>query len=357
MPICFDRDSCNYSRPGDLRYEFFNSTRHIETGSVPSIHIGLINNMPDGALLATERQFASLLESASDGLAVRLSFYALPDVPRGEAGRHHVIQHYQSIEHLWNSDLHGLIVTGTEPRSANLKEEPYWNSLIKVIDWAELHTSSTIWSCLAAHAAILHMDGISRRRLPEKRCGVFECVRDSGHHLTIDTPAKIRMPHSRWNEVPEHELKAYGYRVLTRSKQAGADMFVKKQKSLFVFFQGHPEYEANTLFLEYRRDVGRYLRGDVNNYPSMPWGYFDHPTTAQLTAVRERALSNRREDLLVDFPSIQAESTLKRTWGTAALSIYRNWLLYLSAEKERNINHAVSELTSATKVLVQAAHF
>ena len=36
------------------------------------IRIGLINNMPDTALEATERQFRSLLATASDGMSVRL---------------------------------------------------------------------------------------------------------------------------------------------------------------------------------------------------------------------------------------------------------------------------------------------
>jgi len=52
--------------------------------SSKSLNIGLINNMPDGALEATERQFLSLLNSASDGMSIRLSLYSLPDVPRNE---------------------------------------------------------------------------------------------------------------------------------------------------------------------------------------------------------------------------------------------------------------------------------
>ena len=55
-----------------------------------SINIGLINNMPDAALEATERQFMTLLDLASDGVLVRLSLYALPEVPRNDAGRNRI---------------------------------------------------------------------------------------------------------------------------------------------------------------------------------------------------------------------------------------------------------------------------
>jgi hypothetical protein len=45
------------------------------------IKIGLINNMSDEALKATERQFIRLLESASDNMPIHLSFYTLLEFP------------------------------------------------------------------------------------------------------------------------------------------------------------------------------------------------------------------------------------------------------------------------------------
>src|SRR5438067_8140294 len=37
-------------------------------------------------------------------------------------------------------------------------------SLTRVLEWAEDHTHSTVLSCLAAHAGILHLDGIENAR-------------------------------------------------------------------------------------------------------------------------------------------------------------------------------------------------
>jgi hypothetical protein len=95
-------------------------------GSSKCITIGLINNMPDEALKATERQFLSLLDSASDGLQVRLLHYMLPDVPRQEPARRYLNSCYVSVDDLWNGHLDGLIVTGREPLASDLKQEPYW---------------------------------------------------------------------------------------------------------------------------------------------------------------------------------------------------------------------------------------
>jgi homoserine O-succinyltransferase len=266
---------------------------------------------------------------------VRLSLYALPDVPRTELGRRHIDRSYSGIENLWDSRLDGLIVTGADPQTANLTDEPYWGSLTKVIEWAEHNTHSTVWSCLAAHAAILHNNGISRRRLPDKRFGVFECERASEHPLTAGVPSLFQMPHSRWNDIPGKELADCGYRVLTRDKEGGVDAFVKQGKSLALCFQGHPEYEVNSLLLEYRRDIGRYLSGERDTYPAMPQGQFDRDIADVFTKLRQRAVSDRRKEVLEDFPAALVEKRIVNTWHTVAARLYGNWLAYLSAQKER----------------------
>jgi homoserine O-succinyltransferase len=304
-------------------------------GSDPTcIDIGLVNNMPDAALDATERQFRALLAAAADGIDLRLTLYTLPEVPRTEFGRRQVST-YSSLDELWGRAHDGLIVTGTEPLAADLMDEPFWGSLTRVLEWAENNTHSTVLSCLAAHAGILHIDGIVRRPLAGKRFGVFECVRVDDHPLTATAPSRLRMPHSRLNEIREEALLACGYRVLTRSEDAGVDAFVKQRKSLFVFFQGHPEYEAVTLLLEYRRDIGRFLRKERDTYPPMPEGYLDEDTIEVLKALQVRALSDRREELLLEFPTATAAGKVTNTWRSTAVSLYRNWLLYIRSQKEQ----------------------
>jgi homoserine O-succinyltransferase len=298
-----------------------------------SLEIGLVNNMPDAAIEATERQFVQLLDAASGETVVHLKLFSLPEVPRNDLVRHRLANRYAEIDELWNGRFDGLIVTGTEPRAANLKTEPYWAALTKVVDWADEHTASAIWSCLAAHAAVLHIDGIERRPLADKRFGVFDCVHAARQPLLADTEPLLRIPHSRWNDLREADLVSCGYETLTRSDAAGLDMFAKMRKSLFVFFQGHPEYETGTLLREYRRDVGRYLRGEREDYPSIPLGYFQRYGTSLLNAFREQALGDRREDLLASFPMHSLEAALTNTWRSSAVSIYANWLSYLAAQK------------------------
>ena len=320
--------------------------------SSKNLTIGLINNMPDAALEATERQFFSLLDSVSDGYSIRLSLHSLPGVPRNEWGARRVREVYSSVDQLWDKQLDALIVTGREPLTPNLADEPYWESFTRVVDWAENNTCSTVWSCLAAHAAVLYMDGIRRVKNGHKYCGVFDCTRLADHPLIAGAPSRFKLPHSRWNGLPEDELTARGYRVLTRaadgSADAGADTFIKQNNSMFVFFQGHPEYEPNALLLEYRRDVGRYLRGEAEAYPRLPWGYFDVETAAALTAIQQKAVDHRSEEmtgseeLLKEVQAVLEKANVENTWQPTAACLYKNWLEHISAQKKLRLQSSKS---------------
>jgi homoserine O-succinyltransferase/O-acetyltransferase len=298
------------------------------------ITVGLINNMPDEALKATERQYASLLGDASRGMQIHLSFYTLPGIPRNEASARHIAGHYSNIADLWEEQLDGLIVTGREPLAAKLTDEPYWESFTRTLAWAQENAHSTVWSCLAAHAAVLHMDSIERAKRDDKLFGIFECAKGFRHALTAGTPSHFMLPHSRWNGLAEDRLAGCGYRVLTRTSDAEVDTFIKQQKKLFVFFQGHPEYEADTLLREYRRDLGRYFKGETSKYPSMPKSYFDHNTVDALKTLQLRTLSGQGEELLVDISGALSNSSIEKTWHSSATTIYTNWLKYIREQKK-----------------------
>jgi homoserine O-succinyltransferase len=298
------------------------------------VQVALVNNMPDSALEDTEMQFMELLDRASGEVTVRLKLYSLPEVPRGDRGRQHLDNFYASAGELWNDHVDAVIITGTEPKQPDLRQEPYWSALTEIFDWAERHTVSTVLSCLAAHAGVLHSDGIPRQPLSDKRFGVFECEKPGRHLLMRNSAQPVKFPHSRWNEVREDALIACGYTVLTKSPLAGVDSFVKqKRKSLFVHFQGHPEYSAHTLLKEYRRDVKRFLRQERETYPAMPCGYFDAAAAKLLNEFQASALANRREERMLFFPEAFLVEGLQHEWQPSALSVYSNWLEYVLAKK------------------------
>jgi len=121
---------------------------------------------------------------------------------------------------------------------------------------------------------------------------------------------------------------------LTRSVQAGVDLFVKQQReSLFVYFQGHPEYGVRTLMKEYRRDIKRFLRQERDTYPAMPRGYFEAAAVKLLTEFQRTAVAHPHEEQLVFFPEARVVETLQNTWQASATCVYRNWLQYVLSKK------------------------
>lgn len=294
------------------------------------LNIALINNMPDAALEDTELQFFDLLDDASDDVPVYLKLYSLAGIPRTDRGQRHLNSYYYSLDELWQNEFDGVIVTGTEPREPDLRDEPYWKLLGRVFDWAERNTTGAILSCLAAHASVLHADGIVRHRLPDKQFGVFELTKSAVHPLMNSAGENVCFPHSRWNEVRADELLQAGYTVLTVSADGAVDTFVKKkQRSLFLHFQGHPEYGAETLLKEYRRDIRRFINRERETYPTMPRGYFDPTGEKLLSEFCEMALANPREGLMDGFPDRELAARLHKCWHSSATAIYREWLDYL----------------------------
>jgi homoserine O-succinyltransferase len=295
--------------------------------------IGLVNNMPDAALSSTETQFEGLLGAASGNEAVRLRLTSLPELPRSSEALEHIRRSYWPLEELLAAPIDALIVTGTEPRAPVLREEPYWQSFVGLLSFAREHTVASIWSCLAAHAVALELDGIERRKLPEKRCGVYQHHILAGHGLLAGVSQPLPMPHSRWNDLPPAALRAAGYTLLSWSEESGADAFVREERSLLLFFQGHPEYEETTLLKEYRRDVGRYLNGQQPHYPTLPRGYLSAEAIALLQGFREQALAKRSATLLESFPFAQVAAGLENSWRASSVALYRNWLSFISAHR------------------------
>ena len=103
------------------------------------------------------------------------------------------------------------------------------------------------------------------------------------------------MPHSRYTCVLESEiLSVPELELLSVSDEAGV-FAVKSSDNHRVFIMGHPEYDADTLALEYFRDIEKGLPVDI------PKNYFpnDDPSAA---------------------PSVY--------WRAHAQLMYSNWLNY-----------------------------
>jgi len=232
------------------------------------------------------------------------------------------------------ADPDALIVTGMQPRTAALSEDPLWPTLTALVDYATTHAVPTVWSCLAAHAAVLHLDGIGRRRLPQKLAGLVEChLTDAAHPFMAGLPERWLVPHSRYNDVPQDKLVSRGYRILSTVEQAGADIFANDTYPYFLFCQGHPEYDAHALLREYRRDLRQFLVGEADDYPAHPQSYFSAGVLTLLDSFRRYAQDQRTSKALAAFPLDACQADITHSWRDLSAGLFANWLAPLQGAR------------------------
>jgi homoserine O-succinyltransferase len=246
---------------------------------------------------------------------------------------------YDDATFLQAANIDALIITGAQSDAADLRDEPYWAELAQLIDWAEIGTISTLFSGLAAHAAVLQLDGIERRALSQKLSGIYESMRVEDDPLFFSTGANMPVPHSRANDIAESDLLAKGYRVLSRldikdGSRGQVDIFTREPPghSRFVLLQGHPEYDPGTLGQEYLRDMDRFLRGESNERPQVPENHFDRATEDQLMEVDGRTQAD-----LARYTEIVTDALPLKAWRANTVRLFANWLTLIAATKARKL--------------------
>lgn len=298
--------------------------------SPAAVHVGLLNNMPDANLRATELQFARLLKEACGNLDVRLRLFALASIPRSEETRTRMAGFYDDAAFLEAANLDALIVTGGAPDEEYLRSEPYWMELAQLIDWAETGTISTLFSGQASAAAVLHLSGIAQHPLPAPLLGIFGSARSEEDPLFFNCAPTMPVPHARGHSLAAGDLQAAGYRVLARLENAEVDIFTRDTpgQSRFVFLQGHPEYDPATPARLHLKAMEQFLSGETAKRPSLPEYYFDRATEDRLSQVADD-LPAYRQILMAALP--------RQVWHSHAVRLFGNWLTLVAVAKARRM--------------------
>ena len=295
---------------------------------IRELHIGFLNMMPDAALEATERQFIRLVGSCNRIAQFFVYPFSLPGLSRSSETLEYIERYYSKFPDLREQGLDALIITGANVATPDLTREPFWKPFIEVVDWAQHNVTSMLCSCLATHALLKHFHGIERQPLPRKRWGVYSHrVGDPGHPLLREINTRFDVPHSRHNAVTRAQLEAAGLTVLAESEEGGVHMAASSDQFRIIYFQGHPEYDVNSLLKEYKREAHRYLAGELSSPPPFPEHYFS-TAAAELASswIEEAARARAAGKPLPDMPERAIEAELDNTWGDTAKAIVNNWL-------------------------------
>ena len=252
----------------------------------------ILNLMP--TKIVTETQLLRKLSNSP--LQVEVEFLQTISYVSKNVDPKHLVSFYTSFDKVKNSYYDGMIITGAPVENLEFENVEYWDELCRIMEWTKNNVYSTFHICWGAQAGMYYHYGIPKYPLESKMSGLFM-------HKKIKPKSRLfrgfddefLMPHSRYTDVRASDIeKVPELELLSVSDEAGV-LAVKSVDNRRVFVTGHPEYDTNTLALEYFRDVEKGLPiGIPKNY----------------------------------FPKDDPTATPIATWRAHGQLIYSNWLNY-----------------------------
>jgi homoserine O-succinyltransferase len=224
---------------------------------MPPVRVGIVNIMPK-----TEAYEPLLLGPLSrvkqrvvEPVLIRLESHSYHSSDRAH------LETYKTFEQA--GPLQGLIITGAPVEELAFADVHYWPELSAIMAEARRRIPSTLglcWGGMALAAAL----GIPKLLYPQKLFGVYTNRRLVEDHPLMGAQAPAwKCAHSRHAGIADWELQAAEtdgrVRLLGHAPDTGYTMFETPDHKLIAHL-GHPEYIAERLVFEFKRDQSR---GDV----------------------------------------------------------------------------------------------
>ena len=252
----------------------------------------ILNLMP--TKIVTETQLLRKLSNSPLQVQVELLQTSSHVSVNTDAG--HLASFYTTFDQIKDRKFDGLIITGAPVENLDFTDVDYWPELCRIMEWSRSHVYCTLHICWGTQAGLYYHYGIPKYSLPQKLFGVFP-------HVALKAQSPLfrgfddifYVPHSRYTENRLEDIQAQPeLEVLAVSEQAGV-FAVKSRDNRRFFITGHPEYDPDTLALEYFRDISK------GKEIAVPANYFPEDDPSKKPVVR---------------------------WRSAAQLFYNNWLNY-----------------------------
>lgn len=257
---------------------FVMSTERAAHQDIRPLRIAILNLMP--TKIATETHVLRLLGNSP--LQVEVTLLHMGSHCSRNTPPEHLEAFYTTFDAVRDQRFDGLIITGAPVETLPFEAVDYWPELVELLDWSREHVYSTLHVCWGAQAALYRHYGVPKYQLERKMFGVFDHdVLDPKTPILSGFDEVFPAPHSRHTEIRADDILAVPeLRLLATSPDAGVYL-VGSTDGRELYVTGHPEYERDTLKLEYDRDVSRqlpievprhyYPGDDPNRPPRVTW--------------------------------------------------------------------------------------
>lgn len=256
------------------------------------LHVLLLNLMPKK--IETETQLCRLLGNTP--LQVELELIMTKTHKAQHVSEEHMLAFYKTFDEVKDRNFDGLIITGAPVEQMPFEEVDYWDELCEIMEWSTTHVYSTFHICWGAQAGMYYHYGVPKYDLPEKLFGIYETeVERKNSMLFRGFDDIFKVPQSRHTGTKREDIeKVPELRILASGEETGV-FAVATKHGRQIFITGHTEYDANTLYNEYKRDVdaGLPIHEPVNYFP---------------------------DGVVTDQPPV--------TWRSSANLLFSNWINY-----------------------------
>jgi len=240
----------------------------------------ILNLMP--TKIVTETQL--LRKLANTPLQIEVELLRTISHEAKNVDEDHLSSFYRTFDEVKHCHYDGMIITGAPVEKLEFKDVDYWPELCRIMEWSKTNVHCTFHICWGAQAGLYYHYGIDKYDLPKKLSGVYK-------HTALKKQIpffrgfddEFYIPHSRYTGVKEEDILANPeLELLSVSDKAGV-FAVKSENNRQFFIMGHPEYDPDTLQLEYERDVNKGINPDI------PENYFIHDDPSKGPLVKWRA--------------------------------------------------------------------
>ena len=252
------------------------------TQDIRPLRLLILNLMPTKVI--TETQLLRKLSNSP--LQVEIEFLQTISYESKNTDPEHLSTFYTSFDQIQHKNYDGMIITGAPVENLEFEDVDYWQELCRIMEWTSTNIHSTLHICWGAQAALYYHYGVQKYPLESKLSGIFR-------HKALNPMIPLfrgfddefEMPHSRYTCNLEDDINSVTeLELLSVSDEAGV-FAAKSTDNRRFFITGHPEYDCDTLALEYARDVKKGIPIDV------PKNYFPNndPTRAPIVNWRAHA--------------------------------------------------------------------
>lgn len=222
------------------------------TQDIRPLKICILNLMPDK--ITTETQ---LLQKLSNSIIhIDVTLLTMESHKSKNTPEEHLVSFYKHFSDIKDQKFDAIVVTGAPIEHLEFQQVTYWNEITEILDWCETNVFCSLFICWATQAATYHYFDMPKKLYPDKLSGVFPHIKEEKTNpLLLGMDDIFYVPHSRFAYNDDKDIRANkNLKVIASSKEAGIHLFSTLDNRK-IFMTGHPEYDTETLYNEYKRDL------------------------------------------------------------------------------------------------------